>query len=164
MTPLFVGRLEQRPIYLAKIVRMSCCSIIGFERNLNPLDQSALKRGRRAFRQDKGRVFHPAFASDHSVMFGVQIGSVINKIQIVAEACPSDEPGVNAYRFRPIHAAIVPNLCQIRHAIMHELVVNLCGLMILNSHSRRRMDIVAKKKPPPNRRRLLNSPEAYGVP
>lgn len=63
--------------------------------------------GRRAFRQDKGRDWYPTSATNHSVMFVLEIGSVINKIQIVAEPCPSDEPWVNGYRFRLIRAAIV---------------------------------------------------------
>lgn len=53
MTPLFVGRLEQRPIYLAKIDLMGCCSIISFERNFDPLDQNALRGGGEPFDRTK---------------------------------------------------------------------------------------------------------------
>ncbi len=65
-------------------------------------------------------------------MFGVQIGSVINKIQIVAEPCPPDEPWVNPYRIRLIRAAIVPILCQTLHAKLHGTFTSLCVLGLLS--------------------------------
>jgi hypothetical protein len=42
VTPLFVGRLEQRPLFLAQKEWMSCCSIFDLERNFDPMDQNAL--------------------------------------------------------------------------------------------------------------------------
>ena len=42
MTPLFVGRLEQRPLFLAQKEWMSCCSIFDLERTFDPKDQNAL--------------------------------------------------------------------------------------------------------------------------
>lgn len=54
------------------------------------------------------------------------MGIVINKIQIVAEPCPSDEPGVNAYPSRPIRAAIAPSLRQTGRAKLHGTITCLC--------------------------------------
>lgn len=67
-------------------------------------------------------------------MLGVQISSVINKIQIVAEPCSPDEPGVNLYRFRLIHAAIDPLLGRMEHAKLHGTITCLC---VLGLQSRR---------------------------
>ena len=49
MTPLFVGRLEQRPLFLAQKEWMSCCSIFDLERNFDPKDQNALQGGGEPF-------------------------------------------------------------------------------------------------------------------